>query len=59
MKFELTYHYYSGGRVDKKKTKLMLFSTQLELKLKFELSLAISTVLDNIEIIYSFISLSL
>ena len=29
-----------GGRVGQKKTKLMLFSTQLKLKLKFELSLA-------------------
>ena len=29
-----------GGRVGEKKTKLMLYSTQLKLKLKLELSLA-------------------
>ena len=32
-----------GGRVGEKKTKLMLYSTQLKLKLKLELSLAIIT----------------
>ena len=37
-----------GGQVGENKTKLMLYSTQLKLKLKFELSLAtlISTLFD-------------
>ena len=31
---------WAGGRMGEKKTKLMLYSTQLKLKLKLELSLA-------------------
>ena len=55
MKIEIRIHvedgvlllFLVGGRVVEKKTKLMLFSTQLKLKLKLELSLAIFEVFSN------------
>ena len=54
--FELSLLVLVGGRVVEKKTKLMLYSTQLKLKLKLELSLAISK-LNNlfVVVLYSFV----
>ena len=39
-----------GGRVGEKKTKIMLYSTQLKLKLKLELSLAKIRVLYHLKL---------